>query len=267
MTESASRLLATEARHIHNRQPIITFPTTGGDSWKVWSRYLAIRGESVFEIGNICGTCEYWFRRLDPKALPIDISEIDGRLSEGVTCISDRAVGAFEQLLDSGTYRIALIQITPTLVQPGTADDYFTHELTSMWQQNDDEEPNDPATPYYRIVGDHSERVNDEGDLGFEFIASLQNPNSLDSCRIEYYRDLIGSGGKPTAVAVGILDIKQHYNSEIAHWCLTHYLIDGHHKIAAAALVGQPITLLTFIASDRGVSKPDQVDHLVKMYA
>lgn len=267
MNEKGPRLLATEARHIHNLQPTITFPTTGGGSWKIWDRFIAVHGESVFEIGNICGTCEFWFRRLGQKGAQVDINDIDSRLAEGITEVRDQAVGAFEQLLESGTYRIAFIQLTPTIVQPGTADDYFIHELADMWPQNDGDAPNDPATPYFSIVGRRGFLINGEKDLGFEFIAPLQNPALLDSSRVEYFQKAIEKGTAPTAVAVGILDIKQHYDSEIAHWCLTHYLMDGHHKVAAAALTGQPITLLTFISSDFGISNSDQVDHLIQTYS
>ena len=38
------------------------------------------------------------------------------------------------------------------------------------------------------------------------------------------------------------------------HWCLAHYLLDGHHKIAAAARRQQPVTLVAFVAVEQGIS-------------
>ena len=44
-----------------------------------------------------------------------------------------------------------------------------------------------------------------------------------------------------------------------SHWCLAHYLIDGHHKVFAASETGMPCTLLSFLAVDQGVSSPEEV--------
>ncbi len=88
----------------------------------------------------------------------------------------------------------------------------------------------------------------------------------LDEQRIAYFRDQLTLGVRPTAIAVSVLDIKQYYDSDVAHWCLAHYLLDGHHKIAAAAETGCPITLLSFVTSDHGISAPENIDKLLNRY-
>ncbi len=153
MSEGAATLLASTAHHVRNKQPVVTFPTTGGGDRKVWWRFLALRGEPIFEIGNVCGTCEFWFRRLEPEAEPVDIDCLQQALTAGITGLDKDVVDAFERLLDSGTYRVVLLQFVPQLVEPGSTADYFTNEQKAGWPENGDEGPNDPGTPYYRVVG------------------------------------------------------------------------------------------------------------------
>jgi hypothetical protein len=43
------------------------------------------------------------------------------------------------------------------------------------------------------------------------------------------------------------------------HWCLSHYLLDGHRKVYAAAELGMPVSILSFLASEKGVSSREQV--------
>lgn len=38
------------------------------------------------------------------------------------------------------------------------------------------------------------------------------------------------------------------------HWCLTHFLLDGHHKLEAAATAGRPVRLLSLLALGEGMS-------------
>jgi len=51
------------------------------------------------------------------------------------------------------------------------------------------------------------------------------------------------------------------------HWCLAHYLLDGHHKTRAASLVVKPITLLSFLATAESVATEENGDHLLNILA
>lgn len=67
----------------------------------------------------------------------------------------------------------------------------------------------------------------------------------------------------PTAVRISILDVKSPVDWEgdkviTSHWCLVHYLIDGHHKAYAAAKNGKPLTLVSFLAVNQGVSSEEK---------
>ncbi|MEU9082035.1 hypothetical protein [Streptomyces sp. NPDC048357] len=58
-------------------------------------------------------------------------------------------------------------------------------------------------------------------------------------------------GTVPTAVAVSTLDVCQSplglADDPAAHWGLTHFLLDGHHKLEAAAAAGRPVRLLSLL--------------------
>jgi hypothetical protein len=43
------------------------------------------------------------------------------------------------------------------------------------------------------------------------------------------------------------------------HWCLTHFLFDGHHKMEAATRSGMPVTLLSLLAVDDGLAGPEDL--------
>jgi len=64
------------------------------------------------------------------------------------------------------------------------------------------------------------------------------------------------------------LDVKQPANwngnpNLTEHWCLSHYLLDGHHKIYAAAELGMPVSILSFLALQEGVSSQEQVAQVI----
>ncbi|MBW8723883.1 MAG: hypothetical protein JF625_01815 [Inquilinus limosus] len=74
------------------------------------------------------------------------------------------------------------------------------------------------------------------------------------------YEALLAAGSVPTAVAISLLDVKGPAMRGIDHWCLTHYLLDGHHKLAAAARAGRPLTLITFLATDQGTANEAEIE-------
>jgi hypothetical protein len=44
-----------------------------------------------------------------------------------------------------------------------------------------------------------------------------------------------------------------------AHWCFTHFLLDGHHKMQAAAESALPLRLLAIVSIDHSLADRDQV--------
>jgi len=91
----------------------------------------------------------------------------------------------------------------------------------------------------------------------------------LHTDAVNSYRTALSDGAIPTSLALSILDIKQPADWEgdptiNAHWCLSHYLLDGHHKTLAASELGVPITILSFLAIDKGVSRREEVAEAIQ---
>ena len=79
-------------------------------------------------------------------------------------------------------------------------------------------------------------------------------------------------GALPAAVAVSTLDISQPAmaddNSDYyEHWALTHFLLDGHHKLEAAAATGRPLQLLALVAADASLAGEADIRRLLRIRA
>lgn len=263
MKAGAPALLDSAARRIANDTPLISFSARTETGWDVWYRQLSIGAR--FETGNVCGTCEFWFRRLPAEAPSVEVPALQGKLTGGLASLDPDVVDAFARLLPAGEYRVALFRFVPVRVLPGSSEDYFQSEQRAVWWEPG-HTVNDPATPYYRVRGRDPARVTARGDESFEFMVPALAGASLDPARVSFFEAALADGAGATAVAIGILDVKQYYDSATAHWCAAHYLLDGHHKVEAAARGGAAITLLSFIACDAGVSGADDVDALLAGY-
>jgi hypothetical protein len=73
---------------------------------------------------------------------------------------------------------------------------------------------------------------------------------------------------QPTALALSVLDVKQpaDWDGEPAiteHYCLAHYLLDGHHKTHAASELNKPITMLSFLAIDESLASEKEIKQVV----
>lgn len=157
-----------------------------------------------------------------------------------------------------------LLDLTPQLVQPGDPADYFSGEQVELWGIDPAVgKPHDPRTEYYRA----SSLPLKERRQFFEFLVPLMPSARLDEETIAAYDERLRLGDRPTALAVSVLDVKQPADWEgdpavTEHWCLAHYLLDGHHKAMAAARGHHPLRLLSFFAPAEGVCTKEDV-HLV----
>jgi hypothetical protein len=83
------------------------------------------------------------------------------------------------------------------------------------------------------------------GELG---LVLLTLTNATDLARIEHYKERFAAGARPTALAFG------SYANER---CAVAVVLDGHHKLAAAAATGSPVGVLAFLSSRLLVSYAD----------
>lgn len=265
-------LLAETALTVTDSRSPLGFSTTGGGHWPEWDRFLTVDGEPSYLLGNVCGTCGFLFERLDGGGIGlIQPWELAARLAEGLDSLPADVVETLAPLMPAGDYRVLLLRLRPRLAMPGGADDYFATEqveneggIDPFWGL-----PHYPQVAYYR-----ADRAPDvplpsarpEPGRGFDFVVPMLPETALDRDRTGRYEAAIAGGSRPTAVALSVLDVKGPAQRGVEHWCMAHYLVDGHHKMAAAARAGAEVGLIAFVATARGVSSPEAVETFVRSY-
>ena len=220
-------------------------------------RILWLGSEAAFELSFWCGTCPVLFQRLDGATSTLSIAELEDRLRRGLSGIDSNVLAAFARLLPAAAYLPMLLQVTPRLVTPAAAGDYFAHEQVATWGLDSFWGlPEYPRTPYYRTF---ETPVTASSHL-YEFVVPMVPPTWNDPARVQQYSHALTGGSLPAAVAVSTLDISQpaldHNSSDYyQHWALSHFLLDGHHKLEAAAVTGRPLQLLALVAIGASLAK------------
>lgn len=232
-------------------------------------RILWLRGDAAFELTFWCGTCPILFQRLEGATSTLPIAEIEDTLRRGLDGIDPDVLAIFAGLLPAAAYLPLLLQVTPRLVLPTTDDDYFAHEQIATWPIDSYlGHPEDPRTPYYRTF----ETPVTAGAHLYEFVVPMVPPTWNDRARVRQYAQTLKAGSLPTAVAVSTLDISQPATEDESsdyyeHWALTHFLLDGHHKLEAAAVTGQPLQLLSLIAIEASLAREADILRLLTIRA
>lgn len=258
-------LLDTSELEVADSASIIGFATEGGGNWKVWDRYLTVEGKKAFHIGNVCGTCSFFFERLEGANKSINSEAIIDALNKGIKNLEPTVVQALALIFPDGKYKVLLQEVRPRLVKPGEKTDYFTDEQVALWGIDGFwGMPHFPKTEYYRL----RTKALKEGRGLFEFLIPMFPQNWLEPNRLAEYEAALNNNETPTAVSISILDVKSPADwdgeKEItSHWCLAHYLIDGHHKVYAAAKNDKPLTLISFLATSHGVSSEAEIAELL----
>ena len=252
---------------VENQNSRITFETTGGGSWKVWDRFISLDREKMFHIGNICGTCEFFFIK-QSKSLEVNFNEkhLIESLNNGNIELTKSTVIELSKIIPNGNYLVLKSTIKPEIVTRESDNNYFKKEKRETWRDEFDEEylksEESGYNDYYReAFEDFGKMKNDHKEAFFNFFVPLYNISELDESRIEFYKSKLSKGEKPIVVSIGVLDVKtseeyplingEEVNPEFGtHWCLANYLIDGHHKIKAASELNQEIDLITFVSRD-----------------
>jgi hypothetical protein len=257
-----SKLLHSAAIDVAESNSPLGFETHGGGSWPNWHRYLTLGGNRAYELGNACSTCAFFFERKEGANEKVEVAELVDRLASGLSPDDDVTTRALAAMVPIGRYDMHFVEFVPSIVELGTPNDYFVKEQQAVWGLDGFWGlPHNPKVPYYR-AGD---RAISPTQRLFEFVMPMYPRNWLDQERVAKYRSALDDGQKPTAVAISLLDVKGAEVTEVdefEHWCFAHYLLDGHHKIEAAARAQRPITLVSFVALGKGVSAPEEVEQL-----
>lgn len=229
------------------------------------ARRLTLRGVPVFELSLWRGTCPPLFERLsEPDRADLELA--NERLNVGLTAVDGDVLRAYGEVLPESQYSALLLDAAPRLVKPGGTFDYFSNEVVATWGVDPLlGSPEDPATPYYRSF----ETPVGPGQHLHEFIVPMVPPSWNDGARVAEYSEAWSpvSSALPTAVAYSILDVVEPAMDDgedlYQHWVLTHFLLDGHHKVEAAAADGRPVRLLSLVDERISMAAPDDLVTLV----
>jgi hypothetical protein len=256
-----SRVIQQTQIAVERTDSKLAFETTGAGGWPVWHRWLTIDGRRAYDLGNTCNTCAFWFERLEGAHGSLTTGDLAETLADGLEQLNPDLIAAVGAQVPVGSYEVVLLEAIPHAVTLASKNDYFANEQVRSWGIDAFWGlPHWPKVPYYR-AGSYSIS---EDEFLYEFIVPMFPRTQLNAERIDFYVDSIKRGAVPAAIALSILDVKQPampYEGcdGAAHWCLAHYLIDGHHKIEAAAHAGKAIRLLSFLAVAEGISTPEEV--------
>jgi hypothetical protein len=253
---------AFESRWIRTGRPTsrVQFESENGN------RYLMLDGRRAYHVGFGCQTCSFLFERLAGANGPAQIEATAEALRNGVASLDDEVVRVVGLGMPEGDYAVVLGEASVEEVSPGADNDYFLREQIALWGEDAFWcLPHDPRVPYFR-AGD---RDIGEGRRLFNFIVPMFPLKWLRMYPESEQLEAIRTKSSGTAVSISVLDVRSPADwhgqkpDPVEHWCLTHYLLDGHHKLDAASRTRKPLKLLTFVACSQGVSEKNDVERVL----
>lgn len=253
------------------------FQATGENSVLAFERppgsvckYLTVQGKRAYDLGICaCDTCNFSFQRLDGAQQRVSTEELSWALRHGLDRVPDAAIlSQIGAALPVGRFLALLLNERPRLTLPASAEDYFFHEQVDLFGlDNQWNIPHYCAVPYYR---GRTIRLG-LTDALFEFIVPLYPPTWMEPETIDKYQALLrAKNPPPTAAALSLLEVREpamkrgpETSGITRHWCLAHFLLDGHHKVQAAAASGLEVGLLAFLALDECVATRDEIEQVL----
>lgn len=236
-----------------DNDPRVRFSGTSPGNYP--TRTLIVDEEPAFELSHWCGTCQFLFKRLDGSTATLG-QDCGGDDTEAL-------IARYGALLPAAEYEPMRLEVVPRLVMPAGPGDYFAGEQVSTWGLEDFWGlPVYPSTPYYRTF---ETAVDSDAHL-YEFVVPMVPPSWNERETVDRYAAGQLDG---TAVAISILDVcapaVDRGPDYHAHWGLTHFLLDGHHRMQAAAETGRPVRLLSLLHVTAGLAEAEQIARLPEL--
>jgi hypothetical protein len=248
-----TRILEQKDLEITDSKSIVSFEIKDGS----FVRYISIEGKHAYEIGLICGTCNFYFKRLEGANQKVQPKDLIEQLNEGIISLDKKTIEIFAEIIPNGKYKVLLLKVYPKKIELGTETDYFTNEQLKLFRVDRFcRRMHKPKIKYYR----GTDQIIKKDEKIFEFLIPIFPQNWLEPKRVDFYKQQFEQEKIPTAISLSILDNKSPATwtdgqrpEFTRHWCLAHYILDGHHKMFAAAELKKPINLFCFLAKEEGV--------------
>ena len=218
---------------------------------------LLVGGERVFEFGAPCGTCGIVFRKVSASAHQVSDSEAFRLLGTLDSVPPVNVLRRLARVLQPGAYHPAILEGTVALIEPGAPNDYFASDVVRLSGLGDGRSP---RTPYYRFGSDFEldrtgRATSPHKALVTAVIMPLHYPLPLSRERVDYWLRQSDAGTPLTALAVAVIDNQQpamdkadgSYPYE-EQFLFTNCLLDGHHRVQAAAESGRAVRVLSLLA-------------------
>lgn len=267
------QLIGTTHLFSDGQKSPLAFERRNDGALPLWNRVLTMHGTDAICVGNVCDTCGFFFENLAGPNSKLGVRELRMELEQGAQDLDRTMLETLAQLMPRSTYTVAAIKIRPKLVAPRQHGDYFANddfEFADSFPvfEYGPPHPLDPKTPYFRIEGRSGVHIEDAiyTSSAFDFVIPIQSYANLEQARVEYFKETLIAGATPSVVALSLLDVKGPSETDCVHWVLAHYLLDGHHKLAAAAQTKSEVMLIAFIAHEHGVSESDDISRFLNTY-
>ncbi|HEX3131350.1 MAG TPA: hypothetical protein VH394_28695, partial [Thermoanaerobaculia bacterium] len=141
------------------------------------------------------------------------------------------------------------------------------------------DEPSGPWTSYYKLGPDHE--LARKGRLSgphkalvTAVVMPLHDPAQLDRGRVEHWKRQLEAGRNLTAFAVSVLDnqqpameVRDPTYPYAEQFLLTSCLLDGHHRVQAAAETGAPLRILSLLARDFSLASAEDLETVLGRYS
>jgi hypothetical protein len=228
-----------------------------------WYCHITVNGQRIFEYGSPCGTCGIVFRKVSSSNARVSDPEAVQLLGDLNEVPTEQILERLARVLEPGEYHPVVIEGKVKLIEPGAENDYFATDVVRLFGYEPPEykEPAGPWTPYYKFGRNcqfdrTGRRTGPHSALVTAVVMPLHDPPKLDRERIEYWKAQHRSGHKLTAFAISVVDNQSPALERFAraykfaeHFLFTNCLLDGHHRIQAAAELGTSLRILSFLSS------------------
>lgn len=246
-----------------------------------WYHHLLVAGERVFEFGCPCGTCGIVFRKVGASAHQVSDSEAFRLLGKLDFVPTDEVLRRLARVLQPGSYHPAILEGTVMLIEPGAPNDYFASDVVRLsgLEPPDYNRASSPRSPYYRFGSDFDldrtgRTTGPHKALVTAVIMPLHDPSRLSRERVDYWLRQGDSGTPLTALAVAVIDNQQPAMSPAdesypyeEQFLFTNCLLDGHHRVQAAAESGRAVRILSLLARESSlVGRAEDIPAVLQGY-